>query len=72
MVAGLEAFGLHASRRALRFAAAELSWQWEQEVPARTLTSDAKACGNLNLAFTLPRGAYATSLLRELCQLRES
>lgn len=72
MVAGLEAFGLQASRRALRFAAAELSWQWEQEIPARISSSDAEACGNLNLAFTLPRGAYATSLLRELCQLRES
>lgn len=72
MVAGLEAFGLQASRRALRFAAAELSWQWEQDIPALISSSDAEACGNLNLAFTLPRGAYATSLLRELCQLRES
>ena len=72
MVAGLEAFGLQASRRALRFSVPELSWQWEQKVPARTSTIDVKACGNLNLAFTLPRGAYATSLLRELCQLRES
>ena len=72
MVAGLAAFGLQAARRALRFVASELTWQWENEGPESSASGAASTCGNLNLTFTLPRGAYATSLLRELCQLRES
>lgn len=63
MVEGLQAFGLEAARRPLRFRAADLAWRWEQgatgELP------------DLCLEFTLPRGAYATSLLRELCLLRD-
>ena len=72
MVAGLAAFGLQAARRALRFVVSELTWQGENEGPASSAAGAASTCGNLNLTFTLPRGAYATSLLRELCQLRES
>lgn len=72
MVAGLAAFGLQASRRALRFAASELTWQWESDESASGASGAASTLGSLNLTFTLPRGAYATSLLRELCQLRES
>jgi tRNA pseudouridine13 synthase len=50
---GLETAGLTQDRRALRLAVADLSWQWE-------------ASGDLVLAFSLPAGAYATSVLREL------
>lgn len=59
LVAALNRWGLKADRRPLRFRVDDLRWQWlsEQE---------------LELAFTLPRGAYATSLLREVCQLTEA
>lgn len=62
MLDGLKAFGLQAARRPLRFHASDLTWEWEGA------TSESPA---LCLEFFLPRGAYATSLLRELCQLRE-
>jgi tRNA pseudouridine13 synthase len=51
--AGLEAAGLKQDRRALRLGVADLIWQWGP-------------CGELLLAFSLPAGAYATSVLREL------
>jgi tRNA pseudouridine13 synthase len=51
--AGLEAAGMDQDRRALRLLPADLSWQWPD---AQTLT----------LQFTLPPGAYATVVVREL------
>jgi|TARA_B100000315_G_scaffold241228_1_gene261913 tRNA pseudouridine13 synthase len=51
---GLVRFGLKAARRPLRFRPGQLRGSWLE--PA-----------SLQLKFTLPRGAYATSLLRELC-----
>lgn len=48
----LEAFGVTASRRALRARPPDLEWDWVSD--------------DLRLAFTLPRGAFATSLLREV------
>ncbi|MCG8413030.1 MAG: tRNA pseudouridine(13) synthase TruD, partial [Pseudomonadales bacterium] len=58
LVGGLERHGLRAGRRSLRFKPEGLNWQWHGEA-------------ELELQFSLPRGAYATSLLRELCQFRE-
>ncbi len=55
---GLVRFGVDASRRALRFLPVELTWQWE---------SSGANPPDLLLDFELPKGAYATSLLRELC-----
>jgi tRNA pseudouridine13 synthase len=52
-LAGLEAAGLKQERRALRLIVAELAW--------RQSTADV-----LQLEFSLPAGAYATSVLREL------
>ena len=54
LIDGLIVFGLKAARRPLRFVPTHLQWHWS--VPQE-----------LKLQFTLPRGAYATSLLRELC-----
>ena len=51
--AGLEAAGLKQERRALRTIAAGLQWEWLQS-------------NVLRLAFELPPGSYATSLLRSL------
>ena len=51
--AGLEAAGLQQDRRALRLGVADLAWQWQ-------------APDVLVLTFSLPAGAYATSVLREL------
>ena len=51
--AGLEAAGLEAGRRALRVVPAGLEWE---EGP----------CGALVVRFDLPRGAYATAIMREL------
>jgi tRNA pseudouridine13 synthase len=50
---GLEVAGLKQDRRALRLKAGNLAWQWAQS-------------GELVLEFSLPAGAYATSVLREL------
>ena len=51
--AGLEAAGLAADRRALRIVPSDLEWEG---------TAD----GGLVVRFSLPRGAYATAVLREL------
>ena len=62
--AGLRHFGLKAARRPLRFRPIDLKWEWlpsEHELGA----------GDLLLDFSLGKGAYATSLLRELCVTRE-
>jgi len=53
--AGLEAAGLKQDRRALRLGVTDLAWQWEPS-------------GELVLTFSLPAGAYATSVLREVLQ----
>ena len=50
---GLEAAGLTQDRRALRLPVTELRWQYP--LPH-----------SLELTFSLPAGAYATSVLREL------
>jgi tRNA pseudouridine13 synthase len=54
LVDGLRHFQLKAARRPLRFTPGALAWQW-------------LAPRELNLQFTLPRGSYATSFLREVC-----
>jgi tRNA pseudouridine13 synthase len=54
---GLEAAGLEQSRRSLRLPVQGLQWTWLPEQ-------------NLELQFSLPPGAYATSVLRELLVLR--
>ena len=50
---GLEAAGLKQARRALRVPVEGLEWQW-------------MGADELELVFSLPAGAYATSVLREL------
>lgn len=52
LVEALERAGLDAARRSLRLRAAGLEWRFADD--------------RLELAFELPSGAYATSLLREL------
>jgi len=56
LVKGLVSCGLVASRRPLRFMPGQLQWEWE---------SSASLC----LRFSLSRGCYATSLLREICSV---
>ena len=58
LMAGLQNHGLQAGRRALRFPVRDLEWHWS-------------AADQLLLSFVLPRGAYATSLLREVCKISE-
>lgn len=53
---GLEAFGLRQQRRSTRLIPINLEYTWLDEV-------------NLELRFQLVKGAYATSVLRELVQL---
>jgi tRNA pseudouridine13 synthase len=55
--AGLENAGMRAKRRPLRAAAADLAWRHEG--------------GDLYLTFTLARGTFATSLVRELVDTDE-
>ncbi len=56
---GLEAAGLRQERRALRLLPQELTLQWLDE-------------SALRIAFQLPAGCYATTLLRELVDYRTS
>ena len=51
--AGLEQAGMEQERRALRLRPGDLAWRWRDG-------------GDLELAFTLPPGAYATVVLAEL------
>lgn len=53
---GLEHAGLSQERRALRLAVADLTWEFAADDAVR-------------LRFSLPAGAYATSVLRELIQV---
>ncbi|MBP9046349.1 MAG: tRNA pseudouridine(13) synthase TruD [Moraxellaceae bacterium] len=59
LVERLARFGLDNQRRSLRLHVRELVSEWLEE-------------GSLRLTFALPSGAFATSVLRELVQLRES
>ena len=52
VIAALQRAGVNADRRSLRVRPAGLSWQFDG--------------ADLLLAFTLPPGAYATAMLREL------
>lgn len=54
---GLEKAGLQQSRRSLRLLVGSLQFQWLSN-------------SDLELKFSLPPGAYATSVLREICGLR--
>lgn len=56
LVKGLVRCGLVAARRPLRFMPGQLQWEWESR-------------DTLCLRFALPRGCYATSLLREICNV---
>jgi len=56
---GLEAAGLKHERRALRLPVRELAWEWLDAV-------------SLALAFALPAGAYATTVLREAVEATSS
>ncbi len=55
---GLERAGAEGDRRALRAPVCDLSWALEQ--------------GDLVLSFSLPKGAYATALLRECLDYRDA
>ncbi len=59
LLAGLEDWRLKAERRALRVVPGDLQWDWETSGDAT----------NLVLAFSLPPGAYATTVLREVMAL---
>jgi tRNA pseudouridine13 synthase len=50
---GLERIGMESARRALRLAVPDLSWEFPDP-------------NSLRLSFSLPAGAYATSVLREI------
>jgi tRNA pseudouridine13 synthase len=56
---GLEAAGMMQARRSLRLTVGAMSWQFLQNE-------------DLEVRFTLPPGAYATSVLREVCELKEA
>jgi tRNA pseudouridine13 synthase len=64
LLAGLRHFGLKTARRPLRFRPIDLAWEWQQ-------SEQKDGVSNLLLDFSLGKGAYATSLLRELCVTRE-
>jgi len=54
---GLEQLGAKSSQRALRLRVADLSWQFDDDA--------------LWLEFTLPRGAFATSVIREIVAVND-
>ncbi|MBA1148156.1 tRNA pseudouridine(13) synthase TruD [Ectothiorhodospiraceae bacterium WFHF3C12] len=55
----LRDFGANAMRRALRVRVADMRWYWPSS-------------GTLELGFTLPAGAFATVVVRELLAVREA
>jgi len=55
---GLEVAGLKAERRAMRAVASDLKWQWHDTT-------------TLDISFSLQRGVYATSLLREVVEVQQ-
>ncbi len=59
LVDGLAKFGMDQERRALRLLPAELSWRW--------LDDDRTTYPSLELAFSLPRGSFATAVLAAVC-----
>lgn len=59
LAGGLEKEGLAQERRALRLRVAELVTAWTAE-------------GDLTLDFRLPQGAFATAVLRELCDWHDA
>ena len=72
---GLEKAGLKQERRALRLLVNDLQWAWLDEQGAEP---NQEACNetdhknrtpDLRLTFTLPAGAYATAVLREVVSL---
>lgn len=75
LLEGLRHFGVKATRRPLRFRPSELKWHWQTEPNTGKNKNEGEATGgqteNLILEFSLARGVYATSLLRELCVTRE-
>lgn len=64
LLLGLRHFGLKAARRPLRFRPKDLAWEW-------VASEQADGSSDLLLDFSLGKGAYATSLLRELCVTRQ-
>lgn len=56
---GLEKAGLEQERRALRLAVTDLRWQWLSDT-------------SLRLQFVLPKGSYATAVLREIAVLTDA
>ncbi len=56
--AGLEEAGLRLERRSLRLVPGDFTWWWEDN--------------DLLLAFELPRGAFATAVVRELADVGEA
>lgn len=74
LVDGLKARGLEAARRPLRYRVRDLAWRWREEDRAGDRVQDREQDGikHLALDFVLPRGAYATSLLREVCSTQEA
>lgn len=75
LVSGLRHFGLQSARRALRFRPISLQWQWLQSETREGAEGGAEGGAeeghDLLLDFSLTKGAYATSLLRELCATAE-
>ena len=63
LLAGLRHFGLKTARRPLSFRPIDLRWEWQ-------LSEQTDGASDLLLDFSLGKGAYATSLLRELCVTR--
>ncbi len=55
--ATLSQLGLKQERRAIRLLPSQLKWQWD--------------ANNLHVEFILPKGCFATSVLRELCHWGE-
>ena len=62
---GLEQAGLDQQRRPSRVIPAGLKWTWGEE---RTGGDQQLTDEHLELSFSLPAGAYATSLLREVIE----
>ena len=66
---GLEKAGLKQERRALRLSINDLQWSWLDQSEQEVDQQPNQQAANLQLRFSLPAGAYATTVLREVFSL---
>lgn len=75
LCAGLARFDLRQERRSLRLVLRDFSWQWSiasESTDASAPNGGSAESASLRLAFELPSGTFATSVLASFCELEDA